>query len=284
LSHPGLAQLRQRIAIQAHLEALPATEVVQYIHHRLHVAGYRAVGLFTPGALELIVLRSKGIPRLINHLCFSALSLGCALQQKQITSEVVRQAASDLALEDRALTHGVPPPHTLRATPSAWTSVQSFCSWFRDNLFRPRFRLIQASVVSLVAVCLAIYLGIRIRPGANSLKPSPEIHRIIASPQIPPELESPGAQEVASRFDAARGQETAQASNREDYGAFFTYVVQPHDTLRDLCISTFGRYDNAILAEIRKSNPELRDPNHLYVGEEIRFSLARLDTAAHGQP
>src|SRR5260370_32603584 len=72
LSRPGMAQLRQRIAIQARLDALPATEVVRYINHRLQVAGYKGTELFTPRALGLIADRSSGIPRLINHLCFSA--------------------------------------------------------------------------------------------------------------------------------------------------------------------------------------------------------------------
>src|SRR4030088_2160750 len=40
LSRPGLAQLRQRIAIQARLDPLPAAEVVCYVHHRLQGAGY----------------------------------------------------------------------------------------------------------------------------------------------------------------------------------------------------------------------------------------------------
>src|ERR1700716_360396 len=78
LSRPGLAQLRQRIAIQSRLDALPASEVVRYVHHRLQVAGYEGPALFTPGALELVAERSLGIPRLINNLCFNALSLGCA--------------------------------------------------------------------------------------------------------------------------------------------------------------------------------------------------------------
>src|SRR6267378_5773338 len=85
LSRPDLAQLRQRITVQARLEALPVAEVIHYVNHRLQVAGYQDVGLFTPGALELIAERSRGIPRLINNLCFNALSLGCALQRRQIT-------------------------------------------------------------------------------------------------------------------------------------------------------------------------------------------------------
>jgi hypothetical protein len=98
--------LRQRIAVQARLDALPAAEVGLYISHRLQIAAYRGTALFTPGALGLITERSRGIPRLINNLCFNALSLGCAMQRKQITAEIVREAAADLSLE----THTPPAP------------------------------------------------------------------------------------------------------------------------------------------------------------------------------
>src|SRR5260370_42491837 len=117
LSRPGMAQLRQRIAIQARLDALPAAEVVRYISHRLQVAGYRGTELFTPGALGLIAERSRGIPRLINNLCFNALSLGCATQQKQITSEVIRHAALDLSLEPHTPKIPVPHHHTASKPP-----------------------------------------------------------------------------------------------------------------------------------------------------------------------
>jgi general secretion pathway protein A len=134
LSRPNMTQLRQRIAMQARLDALPATEVVRYINHRLQVAGYRGTELFTAGALGLIAERSQGIPRLINNLCFSALSLGCATQQKQITSEVIRQAAVDLSLDPCAPTRPVPHQHTApRATHGHRLSLQSFYSWITDN-------------------------------------------------------------------------------------------------------------------------------------------------------
>lgn len=119
LSRPGMTQLHQRIAVQARLDALPATEVVRYISHRLQVAGYKGTGLFTPGALGLIAECSQGIPRLINNLCFSALSLGCATRQKQITCEIVRNAALDMSLGPRAATPPVPHQQTEhRVTPS----------------------------------------------------------------------------------------------------------------------------------------------------------------------
>src|SRR5882724_7286578 len=139
LSRPGLAQLRQRIAIQARLDALPAGEVVRYVHHRLQVAGYEGCELFTPGALELIAEHSRGIPRLINNLCFNALSLGCAAQQRQIEAAVVKEAAGDLAMDSH-----VPKPGVLQqqaaqpATRDLRPSLESVYSRIRDSFLGRR--------------------------------------------------------------------------------------------------------------------------------------------------
>src|SRR6266849_1379090 len=174
LSRPGMAQLRQRIAIQARLDALTAAEVVHYIGHRLQVAGYSGTELFTPGALGLIAERSRGIPRLINNLCFNALSLGCATQQKQITSELIRTAALDLSVETPAPTRPVPHQQTApRVTSGLRPWLQSFYSWITDNLFRRR--LFQTSILSLVCGSLLIYFGVRNRTG--TFRPSAAIYQ-----------------------------------------------------------------------------------------------------------
>lgn len=110
LSHPSLAQLRQRISIQAQLNPLPEAEVVGYIHHRLQIAGYGGPGLFTPGALELVAEKSQGIPRLINNICFNALSLGCAMHSEKINSEVVQQVVADLSLDPKIVRSQISSP------------------------------------------------------------------------------------------------------------------------------------------------------------------------------
>jgi hypothetical protein len=35
-----------------------------------------------------------------------------------------------------------------------------------------------------------------------------------------------------------------------------------------------GRYDGNVLSEIRELNPDLKDPNHLDVGQEIRLPMS----------
>jgi general secretion pathway protein A len=281
LSHPGLAQLRQRIAVQARLVALAPSEVVGYINHRLQVAGHPEAGLFTPGALELIAERSRGIPRLINNLCFRALSLGFALQSEQITADAVRRAAEDLSLEPHAATDAVlrqqGAPGATRRGRQLW---ETFYSWFKGNVVRQR--ALQASVGALVVGSLAIYLTLHGRSG--TAQPTPEVSPIIASAAKARELEPPPAWTVGNKSDAIHGQEITKAGNSQDVLASFTYVIQPNDTLRDLCMSTIGRYDNAVLAQIRKLNPDLRDPNHLLVGQEIRFPLYPLNESKASTP
>ena len=99
LESPNLVQLRQRISIVARLKPFTLQETNGYVGHRLRVAGYDfRAHLFTPRAGALIAEHSEGIPRNINNICFNALSLGCALKQKPIDEEIIREVLDDLDL------------------------------------------------------------------------------------------------------------------------------------------------------------------------------------------
>ena len=272
LLRPGLAQLRQRIAVQARLGALPAAEVGHYISHRLQIAGYQGTGLFTPGALELIAERSQGIPRLINNLCFNALSLGCAMQRKQITAEIVREAAVGLSSETHAPAAAVPQQQAARAvTRDLRPSRESIYSRMRDNFLGRH--LIQKSVVFLVLGCLGIYLGAWAR--FATVQPAAVRDLSWVSSAAAQGSESLSERRVTDP-DPFHGLPTAvipQTEALESSIRYFKYMIQPKDTLRDLCVSMLGRYDSVVLSEIRQLNPELRNPDHLEVGQEIHLPL-----------
>jgi general secretion pathway protein A len=106
LASPSMAQLRQRVSILHGLEALTSAEVKNYIEHRLKIAGYTGVPLFTPEAYRAISEFSEGIPRNVNNFCFNALSLACAVQKKMVDTEVVQEVISDLDISK--LTSGAP--------------------------------------------------------------------------------------------------------------------------------------------------------------------------------
>jgi len=98
---PQLRQLNQRITIRYALEPLSKKDTVQYIEHRLSVAGSRRSVGFTTRALQGIHAHSKGYPRLINVICDRSLLAGYTEHTRLITSRIVRKAARGLNGEER---------------------------------------------------------------------------------------------------------------------------------------------------------------------------------------
>jgi type II secretory pathway predicted ATPase ExeA len=99
LSSPGLAQLRQRLSVVVELAPFTLGQTVQYIQHRLKVAGYTGQSLFAPEALEFVAQASEGIPRIINNLCFHSLSIGASAGRKVVDLRTVHEAARLLEFE-----------------------------------------------------------------------------------------------------------------------------------------------------------------------------------------
>jgi general secretion pathway protein A len=90
----ALRQFAQRIAVEYHLEALQADETAAYILHRLHVAGGSS-DLFAPETFELIHRCTRGIPRLINIVCDTALVYGFADEAQCIDAQLIRHVVED---------------------------------------------------------------------------------------------------------------------------------------------------------------------------------------------
>jgi len=270
LSRPGLAQLRQRIAIQSRLEALPAGEVIRYVGHRLKVAGYEDTELFTPRAFELIAEHSRGIPRLINNICFNALSLGCARQESRIDSDLVNEAAKDLSMDIHVpklrTAQGQSPTRPVR---SLRPLVQSSYRWIKDSLIRRR--LFQTSAILLMFCGMAIYVGAR--GGSGTLRQQGTRHANSESTATASGHSLPDARPDAARIQELSRRISQNSPARNPVGSF-AYVVQPQDTLRDLCVATLGRYDSTVLSEIRELNPGLKDLDHLHAGQEIRLPVS----------
>lgn len=95
LARQDLRQLAQRITARYHLTPLSGDETVEYIAHRLQVAG-GARDLFSAAAIKLIHKHAGGIPRLINILCDRALLGAYSQSLRQVTPELVSQAAAEV--------------------------------------------------------------------------------------------------------------------------------------------------------------------------------------------
>ena len=297
LLRPSMGQLRQRIAVLSHLRPLPPGEIIPYIHHRLRVAGYDGPGLFAPDALALIVELGHGVPRIINNICFSAMSLGCASGCRKIGAEIVQEAVADLSLDSyvqRPVAATAQPvtsvPHRShqekqRQTASVAASAQPvrfvrpltpitppFLAILRNSFAHIRdFRsgkatkrwLARAGSFIVGLGILLLYLGEGGQGRTTGHATPGQAVRVEAIAAA----DSPAAIEPVE----AQGDSDAPALTRSRADLFFTHVVRPNDTLSRLCRRAFGRYDAGVLAEIRELNWDLWNPDHIEVGQKIRL-------------
>lgn len=99
LRRPEMRQFAQRVAVDYILSPLDKNQTEAYIRHRLSIANPAKEGVFTPEACEAVFEASRGIPRLINLLCDTALVYGFADQKKEIDADTVREMLEDKARE-----------------------------------------------------------------------------------------------------------------------------------------------------------------------------------------
>jgi len=90
----ALRSLRQRVALQHVIEALPPREARDYLRYRIELAGGSLPGVMTRWAVAAIVRRARGIPRRLNTLADTALIAGYAAGRRRVTARLVRQAAA----------------------------------------------------------------------------------------------------------------------------------------------------------------------------------------------
>src|SRR5579864_2068245 len=100
MKRPELSALHQRIAARAHLRALSQAEMNAYVVERLQAAGLEGPSPFPSQTLEVVHHYSTGVPRLVNLVCDTCLSVGFRMQCKTIRPEMVEDVAVTLGLKD----------------------------------------------------------------------------------------------------------------------------------------------------------------------------------------
>jgi general secretion pathway protein A len=104
LRHKKFTMLRHKISHQAQIRPLSAEETVDYIAHRLKVAG--ATGeIFTKGAVLRAFSLSRGYPRVINILCGNALVCSFLKKKKRIDARILDECAQKLGYSLKASHH-----------------------------------------------------------------------------------------------------------------------------------------------------------------------------------
>src|SRR5438045_4050789 len=96
LDRPELEQLRQRITVSYHLEALDDEETNHYINHRLARASIGAPLEFSRDVTDRIHARSGGVPRLINVIADATLVFGYGEERSEIDTTLIDEVIADL--------------------------------------------------------------------------------------------------------------------------------------------------------------------------------------------
>jgi len=299
LASPELEQLQQRISMFARLEPFGYEDTARYIAHRLQVAGYEGGPLFSPGALRLIAEHSQGIPRKINALCFSALSLACAMDRKQVDVGMMEEVIADRDVESlqrpRVARSIVPSPPPMASHPALSSPMthRPTLSFYPEKPKRSFGRW--AMGASGVAACAAIGIGIlsfspsRIdrsiqassKAWTSIRKAALSIRSFMAVKSDSAPL-SPNLNVQAAGLLNGEAEESPLLSNG---AGTKTVIVQPGDTLRQIILRTIGQFNGDTIEQVRKLNPDIADVDHLEVGQTIRLPRvsALVDSATAGE-
>ena len=93
-----LGLLGARVGVRCVLEPLAPEDMIDYVSHRLSVAGASPRVDFSDAAAERLYQVSAGVPTLVNLLCDRALTLGFAALASVIDVDLVDAAVDDLEL------------------------------------------------------------------------------------------------------------------------------------------------------------------------------------------
>ncbi|MEA3488855.1 MAG: AAA family ATPase [Candidatus Omnitrophota bacterium] len=94
----SMPQFKQRFAIFYVLKHLDREETVNYMRHRLKIAGTERA-IFSDEANNLIYKSSQGRPRQINNICDMSLLVGSMKKLEQVDGDIVRDVIKDLGEE-----------------------------------------------------------------------------------------------------------------------------------------------------------------------------------------
>jgi general secretion pathway protein A len=96
LAKPVMSPLRQRIALEHHVQPIAEDEVAAYLGHRIQVAGGSYREVFEAGVEETFYAFSSGCPRLLNLLADRVLLAAFAKEQKPVQDVLVEKKAMEM--------------------------------------------------------------------------------------------------------------------------------------------------------------------------------------------
>ncbi len=211
--HRGdMRQLRQRITVNRILSPMTPSETIEYVDHRLRVAGSSFDRCFESACKKLIYKMTGGVPRSINRLCDTALLVCMTEKGDKVTGKVLKKAHdalhSDMILAPK------------ESKPGRFVNVKKFSA----EILKPAL-----AAVALVFVLTLGFLGYKGNIGENLKgwiygQDSPkEVNTLVERPLPPvPEVKSeeisksPAAEENSPSSGMADSETPATASTAKE--------------------------------------------------------------------
>ncbi len=258
-------QIRQRIVVNWQISPLTHEESMQYINHRLNIAGSSSSEVFTDKALDLICRHAKGIPRAINVLCSNALSIGYNLSEKKISASIVRKIRNNKEL----------------LTPRR---VDNLSLGIKKNLFQK----ISYVFLALVVLALATFLG---KDSIEHIITKEKLNKLIdlsilwdkgdtstskGTRFVIPEIDSsrPGTDVAATPHKTLQtSTPSAITMDRLDTGIQVKTTVEAKagTYLSLLALEHYNVVNTTLIDHILELNPEITDPNLIPVKQKIKI-------------
>jgi general secretion pathway protein A len=292
LARPDLIQLRQRVSTVVRLTPFSLKETIAYITHRMRVAGYAGLPLFTRESVDMIFQSSQGIPRNINNLCFQALTIGFGTQRKKIDGEILREVLADLQLKPRATSRPrqeaqIPIPEPPRLFFGGFSEPEPKPERTRSGMGLPFFAFI--AIPLLLIVLLFTDPGIALEDTIRGIVSN---DAPVAAVPVPSSLQSPRPPAISAEKPVATNSDVKQVEalpsdsdsnvtlapddNHEavdDQMSGSSLVrAKGRQNLFDIAREYFGQSNWAIIEKIRELNPGIGEPDEtIRKGKLIRI-------------
>jgi hypothetical protein len=249
LSARHLRQLRERISTKVTLPALSANESIAYVRYRLQAQNGSA-RIFEADALKYLIEAAAGVPRRLNVLCHNALLLAYSKNQGAVTLDVAREVVGDY--KDIFLPSDV----SLRPELESVASARAEPATIRR---RPRLVVAAAACAALAVIgfgCVMLsahdwqpgQLGNDVAFSRPAIAPAPIADTQIHKPSPAEATKSP-ASVVTAPSEAT------------------IIRIRQGDTFHDLAAKYLGSKDRT--RELINANPQIKNPNTLFVGQII---------------
>jgi len=244
-----LKHLKRSIGIRRQIRGLSEEESKEYIDHRLRSVGSSSSEIFSPKALSLICTYARGIPRVINALCDSALLLGYSLLKKNIDLDIVREVIKKMEGPNQK-------EKTLFSTDIADT--------FHSFPFGLRFLLKKSYlVITISLLCLGIFIFLIYRHVEQKSIKTWDIKSLQSR-----DTDTEPSSVPASSQSTPPSHPIAVVGN--EYKLREVTAVKKGQTMSQLAQKYYGIVNLSLLDFLLELNPEITNVHFILVDQKIK--------------